>query len=871
MNAPALRWDPSGTGATNPPIQEKNNNNTFNWTAGVSTFVDLSNNTETTWTNAATKDVIIGNDVTQFGGTIDLGSNITVNGKLTFGLIFQGFPYTITDAGTGNTLTLAGGLSVSNNAASSTTPSAEIDAPITLAADQTWNVDPNQFLDIKGQVTGGATTLTKVGTGVVDFEHASGSLGTLNANGGIVLLGADDALGSATVNLNGGGLEYGATGTTSNPINVTSLGGSLGTTTGTATVNGNLNAIGTLTAIGTGTTIITGSVSASTFNCAAGSTGVMAFAGGANIGTLNATSGATALAGTAAIAVGTLNQHGGTTVIDNNTTTFGTVILSGGTIQIGNNDTVGSIDQGTLAIATSGTGTALGTIAFDRTDTFTFTNALSGGSLSIQQNGGGTVIMAETNSITFGTGGTSINNGTIACGTLNAIGASTLQFNGPASGIAALNLSGHDLTVQGVFSAGTNPQNQLITNDQATTSNFIIDNTGAREYDGNFSGNLNIQHGDGIHTGIANETLGGDVSITGNINLYAGTLTIGGGTTSGTIHATPVMSFGTLAAIGFNRSDTVTISNVLSSAVGNNLVVVQSGPGTTIIANTNSFTGGTSITNGTLQLGVSSALGAAGTMSIGSGSNPSVSTFDLAGFNQRIIGLSDGGSVGFSNENVVNSGANAVTLSFASGNATFGGVISGNINILHDGSGSQGLGGNNTFTGTVSVSGGTLSAAVFNLPNTPGPLGEQSDGVGTITLGGPGTRGIISYTGSTSFTLGRPINVVATGVGGLHIASTTGQITIPAGSITGQGGFSKLAAGTLIVQGTELYHGPASIIRGNENVDTLADIGTASAFGFGDEDAEQRNHRPWRRCRRFVNHQFQQRYATVHESSHRAK
>ena len=75
--------------------------------------------------------------------------------------------------------------------------------------------------------------------------------------------------------------------------------------------------------------------------------------------------------------------------------------------------------------------------------------------------------MAEPNMLAGGTAGTGINNGTIALGEDNALGLSTLQLNGPASGIAAFNLSGHNQTVQGFRSGGT-AANALVTNDQAT-------------------------------------------------------------------------------------------------------------------------------------------------------------------------------------------------------------------------------------------------------------------------------------------------------------------------------------------------------------------------------------------------------------------
>ena len=150
-------------------------------------------------------------------------------------------------------LTIDRGVSVSNNAATSTTPSAEIDAPIASRADpvtmstvQTWEVDPGQFLQINGQVSGAGITMTKTGSGNAEFAAPGGSLGTLDVAAGIVLLKAAKCVGNATLELDGGGVQYIAvdsggnptTFTATNPITVTSAGGLFGNTTGTVSVSG---------------------------------------------------------------------------------------------------------------------------------------------------------------------------------------------------------------------------------------------------------------------------------------------------------------------------------------------------------------------------------------------------------------------------------------------------------------------------------------------------------------------------------------------------------------------------------------------------------------------------------------------------------
>ena len=98
----------------------------------------------------------------------------------------------------------------------------------------------------------------------------------------------------------------------------------------------------------------------------------------------------------------------------------------------------------------------------------------------------------------------------------------------------------------------------------------------------------------------------------------------------------------------------------------------------------------------------------------------------------------------------------------------------------------------NTFSGGVSVSGGTLS--VRTLPNAglPGPLGT-----GTLTLGGLGTRGTLQYTGVTASTTR---GLIVTGSGGAVNVGSGVNLDL-SGVITGQGGLEKSGDGTLTLSG----------------------------------------------------------------------
>jgi fibronectin-binding autotransporter adhesin len=323
--APALQWDPSGQGPTS-------GNNTINegggeWTDGTgsdnapaSLFYNFANATETTWSNSNTSQVIIGNDATQNGGQIFLGSNVVVNNVLTFGQIAQGANYSIVNVnGNTYTLTLGGGLSVSNSASASGSPSAEIDVPVILAGSQAWNVDPGQKLVVTGAVTeNDATpsyTLTKTGTGELDLNGTTGSIGMLNVAAGSVVLGTMNSIGNASVTLNGGALEFASTGTFANIFNASGASGfGLGVNSGaTATVTNGITSTGPMALVDNGTLILNGNISATSLT--------------------NETLGTTTFNGTAAFTGAITNTTtGGRIYFNGNTTASGMTITAGTTL-----------------------------------------------------------------------------------------------------------------------------------------------------------------------------------------------------------------------------------------------------------------------------------------------------------------------------------------------------------------------------------------------------------------------------------------------------------------------------------------------------------------------------------------------------------
>ncbi|HEY2414903.1 MAG TPA: autotransporter-associated beta strand repeat-containing protein [Pirellulaceae bacterium] len=346
----------------------------------------------------------------------------------------------------------------------------------------------------------------------------------------------------------------------------------------------------------------------------------------------------------------------GTTILTGTNTYSGTTTISAGTLQIGSGGTAGTLGSGSII-----NGAAL---RFNRTDSITVSSAISGTG-SLTQAGTGTLILIGAN--TYG-GTTTISAGTLQIGNGSAGGTPGTGAIGN-SGALVINLSG-SLTLPNLISG---------------------------------AGSLSLI-GSGIVFLTAADTY------TGPTTISSGTLQLGTGGGSVTIGSGAITNNGALV---INRGGSLTLSNAITSSGSFSLI----GSGTVILTGPDNFSGTTTISSGTLQIGT-------GGSAVTVGSGPII----------------DNGVL------VINRG----------GTLTLGNLISGSGTLTKSGAGTITLSNPaNNFTGTTNVTAGTLSVT--------GNLAPSSTTVTGGTLGGTGTTGDVTVNTGGALAPGVGPGIINTG------------------------------------------------------------------------------------------------------------
>ena len=495
------------------------------------------------------------------------------------------------------------------------------------------------------------------------------------------------------------------------------------------------------------------------------------------------------------VAGGGITKSGtGTLTLSGNNTYLGGTTLNSGTIILGNNSALGT---GTLTLGGNGTlqsnnnSRSVNNAIATGGNTLTISgiyNLILGGAIS----GNGSLTKAGTSTLTLSgantyLGGTTLNSGTIILGNNSALGTGTLtlggngtiQSNSDSRSVSnAIATGGSILTVSGVSNLALSG---VISGAGALTANMTAD-----------ADTLTLS---GTNTYSGGTTLSkGTIILGNNAALGTGALTLGG---AGTLQSdNDSRSVGNAIDTGGNSLTVSGASNlVLGGVISGAGALTKSGAGTLTLSGDNTYTGTTTISQGTLKVSGGSAIADTGEVSL---ADVAGAFFELS--SSETIGLLAGGGTAGGN---VTLNANTLTVGDASSTAYWG-DITGAGALTKVGSGTLTLGGNNTYSGgTTIIAGGltgTTSSLQGNITNDAIVTFDQ-DGDGTYagTISGGGA---LTKTGAGTLTLAG--NNTCTGLttlseGGLILSGQVGgALTLAGGTLSGNG----MIGGTLTLSGS---------------------------------------------------------------------
>ena len=331
-----------------------------------------------------------------------------------------------------------------------------------------------------------------------------------------------------------------------------------------------------------------------------------------------------------------------------------------------------------------------------------------------------------------------------------------------------------------------------------------------------------------VDAGALSFTLRGNNTYTGTTTVSSGLLVVGDGTTNGSLGSGNVVNNGARA---FNRSDIVTVANAISGSGA----VRQAGPGTTILTGSNSYSGGTTVSNGTLQGTTSSLQGAITNNANVTFDQASNGTYTGAMSGAGAVTVTGGGTVTFSGANSYDGGTTVSGGSTLQGTTTsLQGDITNNATVAFNQATNGTYAGTMSGSGAVTVSGG--GTVTFSRANTYG--GATTIDSGTLALTGNASLASSSgvtvaggatfdVTGNTSFTTIR--NLAGAGTvqinNRLIVSSASGTFAgVIAGSNPATSGLTVAGGGTFTLTGTNTYVGLTQIDAGT----TLALSGSGS-------------------------------------------
>jgi autotransporter-associated beta strand protein len=494
-----------------------------------------------------------------------------------------------------------------------------------------------------------------------------------------------------------------------------------------------------------------------------------------------------------------------------------------------------------------------------------------------------------TGADTFG-GQLEVQRGSLYLNSANALPSGVALLMDPTTGNnARLFLWGHNVTVSNLASSGAG--NAVIANGNlATTSPFPLPATTltvTQNSAGTFGGliantffeitappnTFSVGAVSIVKQGSDSLTLSGSNTYTGNTTVSAGTLVAGvnapsGGAgafgsstaavtiTGGSLLAANGVTVGRSMAVGSGASATlgattgssatftgaivldpdtltltapagqsVTYSGGISS-LGSGNSVIAAGPGTVVLSGTPStYSGSTSVTGGTLRLDTTNVLPATTDVTIGNNA-----TLTLNNVSVSIGSVGDGGTF-LNTESVVISGASAaLTVGASNHSATFSGIISGTGSLTQNGSDTFTLAGINTYSGTTTISNGTLALRDQGSIATSASVTLANATATVLDISGVGTGAAINQLSGGGATGGN-INL-----GSKTLTVNTNASTTYAGNLGGISGGLTLAGNSatssLTLTGNNTYSGFTTLNNGKLVVGSATGLSSTSTIKF---------------------------------------
>ncbi|NDC75124.1 PEP-CTERM sorting domain-containing protein [bacterium] len=728
------------------------------------------------------------------GGTLEI-KNVALNNTST----------TLNDGGT-----------ISGNGASESVKVVSISASaasVTLAT-----VNANDIFTVgvaTNGVTGGqASTVARVsGPGTLLLGQSNNYAGGWSIDSGTLRTGNSSALGTAAgvtfgsgstgkLQLNGGNLTVSALSTNAtvgSPIIENGGSGNISLTVNTTATS---TYAGTIQNGGAGTLALTKS-GIGTLSLAGSNT----FSGGTTIsgGTLKANNASGSATGSGSVSINTGGTLGGTGTIS------GAVSLaSGGIIAPGNS--VGTLTVGSLTAASG----SIFNFEFNSTPANDRINVTTSDGLTL--NGGGFNLYSE------GTlnGWTTTGNYNLIqyAGAIQGTGTGALSVLNPQAGYGYTFGSSSGYVTLQVYIA-------------AVLSNWNVDAGGSWNTAGNWSSAVPNGTGEGA---ILNKALSSPATITLDGNKTVGGLTLNsangytiaagsGGTlslNSGVSQASIIVTSGshTISAPVALASNTVASTDsgtglTISGQISGNSSLTKSGTGSLDLDSSNTYSGGTTITGGSVGF-VAGGLGS-GAVSV-----------DNASLTYKGVNTNDLSAQGLS----IGSGGAAINI--GSNNVTYSAAVTGTGSFSKSGTGTLTMQGNNTFTGSTTINGGglvlsgssaTTGGTTLNGADTFIELAGDSSlgavpGVATTNLTlnpGAGNTSSVKFNGATTLAANRSISLAS----GTGVLNTNGNAVTISGSLGGSGNLVKNGSGVLTLGSAATASGSTTINAGGITVSNV--------------------------------------------------